>query len=231
MQRLLNIGFRSVGYWFLNQGVLDYQLQPEVNGDKLVCFTMLNQVYYIARARDLIYDLDMFRDPDIHQRRGIRVHNLLILEVFDTNLEIMVLDNKGLFYYGGFKLNLLSGLYSSLMEAYRPPWNVLNRRNVVLDNGIAENIVFRIPIIATYYTHGFIWMPAEHSHRFPEDLTEVLISFENFEHNGYVHRNSESDLVRIMVGKDLREYLSDVFTIDSSLGVRIVTPNYIELFE
>lgn len=232
MERLLKIGFKSVGHWFLNEGELAYNLEVSPVRNFIYCFIAHNQVQYVGTTTGrLSNEMERFCNPNINMSRYIRVHNDLILEVGDgVTVDILALADFDMLTLGGFHLCLPAGLKDSLTEAYRPLWNLRLSQRLPDDERLEEPVVFRIPVVSEYFNHGFIFIPPEHAETVGVDLTEVTVLFEGYEHNGYIHRNPVLGTIRLMVGKDLREWIRDEFTVESEINVRIVSERLIELY-
>ena len=65
-----------------------------------------------------------YRSPSATQLTNVR-NNRSVLDALGlgATVEIYVLPDNGLLYYGGFHINLAAGLEDSLIRELRPPWN------------------------------------------------------------------------------------------------------------
>ena len=124
--RLVEVGFRQVGEWRLQNGKLQYLLYAEATSyNVLYSFVTGDDTLYIGKTtialRERMYQ---YQNPDPSQRTNIRVNGLLHESLTrGAAVQIYALPDDGSMQYGGFHLNLAAGLEDSLIAGLKPKWN------------------------------------------------------------------------------------------------------------
>lgn len=130
MQRLIDIGFQSVGRWMLKENDLCFELDtPIASTNVLYAFVSNDTILYIGKTtRTLRNRMRGYERPGRTQLTNLRNHaNLKALLAQASLVEIYALPDHGLLQYGAFQINLAAGLEDSLIKTMKPVWN--NRCN------------------------------------------------------------------------------------------------------
>ena len=128
--RLVELGFRQVGEWRIQNGKPQYSLSAEATSyNVLYAFVSGDEVLYIGKTtialRDRMYQ---YQKPGPSQRTNIRVHGLLNdLLSRGTYVQIHALPDDGSMQYRGFHVNLAAGLEDSVINGLKPKWNITGR--------------------------------------------------------------------------------------------------------
>lgn len=128
LARLKAIGFALAGQWELAENGIVCELQDFANTcNALYAFAVDGELMYMGKTvakSPLRSRFAGYRNPRPTQSTNIK-NNRNIRESLDRGkrVEIYVLPDRGLFYYGGFHLNLAAGLEDSLVRDLNPPWN------------------------------------------------------------------------------------------------------------
>jgi hypothetical protein len=135
VQRLIDLGFKLVGEWRLNNTQPDPTIafEPlEQYGDGpnvLYAFVAGDEILYIGKSvKTLNKRLAGYQRPGKSQFTNIRSNRRILDRLLQQKaVEIYALVDTGLLSYGGFHLNLAAGLEDSLIDALQPPWNLTGR--------------------------------------------------------------------------------------------------------
>jgi hypothetical protein len=128
LARLKSIGFALAGEWELAQKGIVCELQDFANVcNALYAFAVDGELMYVGKTvakSPLRSRFAGYRNPGTTQSTNVR-NNRNIRESLDRGkrVEIYVLPDTGLFYYGGFHLNIAAGMEDSLVRELNPPWN------------------------------------------------------------------------------------------------------------
>jgi hypothetical protein len=126
VKKLLEIGFEKVGSWVL----LGERLACEItshHGDSnvLYVFVVDGEIAYVGKTFGrLKMRMRGYEFPEATQSTNVK-NNRLIREAITagSSVEIVALADREILSYGGFHLNLASGLEQSIINAFRPRWN------------------------------------------------------------------------------------------------------------
>jgi hypothetical protein len=126
LSRIKAIGFILAGHWKLTDGVLALDLQnygdvPNV----LYAFIVDDQLMYIGKTvKTLSSRMAGYKTPGPSQRTN-KKNNANICHALEQGklVQIYVLPDNGLLYYGGFHVNVAAALEDSLIRDLAPPWN------------------------------------------------------------------------------------------------------------
>jgi len=131
MNRLFNMGFRSVGLWRIDEGRLILDLKEcALSTNVLYAFIMDDEVVYIGKTiQKLKQRLRGYATPGPTQSTNIK-GNRLITEALNGGrcVDIFALPDTGLLTFGGFHLNLSAGLEDSLVSTLKPRWNTTGKK-------------------------------------------------------------------------------------------------------
>lgn len=126
LQRLQLAGFRKAGHWHLSD--LNLQLHLTDLGDSrnvLYAFVGAGAVMYVGKTvQPLRRRLYGYQFPVATQSTNLKGHGLSKDALArGTEVDVYVLPDNGLLYYGGFHVNLAAGLEDSLVATLKPLWN------------------------------------------------------------------------------------------------------------
>lgn len=127
MNRLLDIGFQTVGRWIHNNDSgLEFELLKELpHENTLYAFVADGEVRYVGKTTKTLHGrLRSYRHPGTSQRTNVR-NNAAITALLSEGItvEILALPDPGHHRFGPFHLNLAAGLEDSIIEQLNPPWN------------------------------------------------------------------------------------------------------------
>ena len=230
MNRLINLGFQHVGRWSLVGEDLEFILDAHENASELIYCFIVNSVplYFGITQGALRNRMSQYQNPHNTQSTNIRIKNNLIdaLRNGQPTIEIFVFIDGGLLSYGGFRVNLAMGLEPTLIEKYDNLWNIRgNRRAIiteVLEQLVEENNIeleldvdnlVEIPlnIVAAAILQGFVNIPAEFGRYFGNNLDAIIVRFDNTDYAGRIYRNHTTNSVRVYVGVELRNWMTNNF--------------------
>ncbi len=126
MNRLLQIGFRCVGHWKLENEEPIYELTSLMDTRNILySFISNGEVKYIGKTvQPLKKRMYGYQNPGPTQSTNIknneRIRQLLLN---GEAVDIFALPDNGLLHYGGFHINLAAGLEDSLISELSPDWN------------------------------------------------------------------------------------------------------------
>ena len=126
IEKLKNMGFCYVGQWKLENKNPKYNLSESANlKNILYAFVCDKEVLYIGKSvRTLNERMYGYQNPGPTQttnQKGNKEIKELLAQ--GKNIEIYILPDNGLLYYGGFHVNLAVGLEDSLVAGVKPKWN------------------------------------------------------------------------------------------------------------
>ncbi|MFO1493093.1 MAG: GIY-YIG nuclease family protein [Lysobacterales bacterium] len=126
VQKLLEIGFEKVGSWALIGERLACELTSH-HGDSnvLYVFVVDGEIAYVGKTFGrLKVRMRGYEFPEASQSTNVK-NNRLIREAITagSSVEIVALADRGILSYGGFHLNLASGLEQSIISSFLPRWN------------------------------------------------------------------------------------------------------------
>jgi len=239
MNRLINLGFQRVGSWKLVDEDLQLNLDSHQSSTELIyCFIVgVEPRYFGVTQKTLQNRMSQYRNPGRSQTTNIRIKQDLITALNqDQLIDIFVFIDDRLLSYGGFRINLALGLEPTLIEQYHNLWNIRGNRNAiiaeVLDQLVEENntdielnvensVEIPLSIIAAARQQGFVNIPAAFKDYFGNNGDPINVKFNNTDVLGKIYRDSRTNSVRIYVGIELRNWLTNNFTdgqiINSSL--------------
>ena len=126
MNRLLEIGFQTVGHWQLVNGELSFQLlRHGAQSNILYAFVSDGEVKYVGKTlQPLSKRLYGYKNPGPTQSTNIK-NNSYIKELLNigAGVDILALPDNGLLHYGQFHINLAAGLEDNIISIINPDWN------------------------------------------------------------------------------------------------------------
>lgn len=252
MNRLLNIGFTSVGHWTLKNNKVKYNLiSHHTASNVLYSFISNGDIKYIGKTKmQLLQRMYGYQNPGPSQSTNIRV-NAAIKSFLATDqpIDIFILTDNGLLRYGNFKINLAAGLEDTLIYELNPEWN-LSGRNLIVTDGDSEkpelakepqSTANLIPVLTTfnillgqaYFNQGFFNVGREHAHLLGADNSTIYIQLgtnADTTIQGYINRTANKNSTpRIMGGKELRNWIKNNFKLNDTMKVDIVSSIEIRL--
>src|SRR5579871_3474474 len=252
MNRLINIGFVSVGHWSLVGATIKFNLNSHhTTKNILYSFISNGQIKYIGKTTmQLSQRMYGYQNPGPSQSTNIRVNDK-IKSLLDTEapIDIFVLTDNGLLNYGSFRINLAAGLEDTLIHDINPEWNLsgkkiipadINSEKPELSNKPMQTVAI-VPILTTleillgqaYYNQGFFNINREHSQLFGGDNEMIEIQLgkkSDVTIQGYINRTANKNgTPRIMGGKELRDWIKKNFKLNDVMKVDVISPIAIRL--
>jgi hypothetical protein len=246
MNRLLDIGFISVGYWKHQNSTIKYELSSHhTTANVLYSFISNGCIKYIGKTKmQLSQRMYGYQNPGPSQATNIRI-NAYIKRLLndDQPLDILILVDNGLLKYGTFKINLAAGLEDTLIYEISPEWNLLGRNIILADMDsekpeltkepkrttelISTQTSFDVVLGQAYYNQGFFNVRRKYSHLFGTDKSIIDIylgSGIDRMIQGYINRTANSNgTPRIMGGKTLKDWIKDNFKPNENITVEIIS--------
>ncbi|HMR81585.1 MAG TPA: GIY-YIG nuclease family protein [Niabella sp.] len=253
MNRLLNIGFISVGHWMLNNDTIKYNLTSHhTTSNVLYSFISNGEIRYIGKTKmQLSQRMYGYQNPGPSQTTNIRVNKAIKnLLVENQPVDIFILTDNGLLKYGDFRINLAAGLEDTLIYKINPDWNLSGRNLIPVDIESEKPELSKepkptaqlIPVLTTisislgqaYYNQGFFNVGREYSQMFGADNATIDIqlgSSGDTTIQGYINRTANKNgTPRIMGGKELRNWIKSNFKINDTMKVDIISPIAVRLY-
>lgn len=130
MKRLIDIGFRPVGRWTMQDGCIRVSLTELAHvSNILYAFVVNDEVLYVGKTTQKLQTrLYRYQNPGPRQSTNIKA-NYLISELLNAgqSVEVLALPDNGLLHFGIFHLNLAAGLEDSIIRTIRPKWNRIGK--------------------------------------------------------------------------------------------------------
>lgn len=126
LDQLKATGFVRAGRWTLAADGIALELDDfATTRNVLYAFIADGELMYVGKTvQQLRARMAGYRTPGPTQSTNIKNHgNIRELLAEGRSIEIYVLPDNGLLYYGGFHVNLAAGLEDSLVRELSPPWN------------------------------------------------------------------------------------------------------------
>ena len=252
MDRLLNIGFISVGHWTIRDNTIKYNLTSHhTTTNVLYSFISNGDIKYIGKTKvQLSQRMYGYQNPGPTQNTNIRV-NAKIKSILDEDqpVDIFILTDNGLLRYGDFRINLAAGLEDTLIYEINPDWNLSGRKLIPIDTESEKPelskepkpTVALIPVLKTidislgqaYYNQGFFNIGVEFSPMIGPDNATIDIQLgSNADKTiqGYINRTANRNgTPRIMGGKELKKWIKSNFKPNDILKVDIISPIAVRL--
>ncbi len=126
VDKLLRVGFESVGDWFVEDGVLRYRLSKCGSARKILyAFVADGRVLYIGKSvRSLAERLNGYVNPGPTQSTNVKNHKNIKESLKKGTVEIFAFaPPEDEIVYRGVPLNLAAGLEDGLIAEIEPLWN------------------------------------------------------------------------------------------------------------
>lgn len=126
LQKLIDLGFEEVGYWFLEAGNLSFTLhkhRKEIN--ILYAFIVNGEVKYIGKSIQTLYKRIFLYKQGV----GTQLTNIRVKQEINSCLSqgspvtIYALIQKIPMDYKGIPINLAAGIEDNLIKLQKPEWN------------------------------------------------------------------------------------------------------------
>ena len=197
-----------------------------------------------------------YQNPGPTQSTNIKNNeNIKILLESGEAVDIFVLPDTGLLRYGGFHINLATGLEDSLISDISPPWNGKYREKKSARPASSEsfaetpsrepdeapvqsietnssNTTFQFQVRTTYFNQGFFNVPVKYMQAFGSDRDRIEIYCGEGQDlvQGYINRSvNVNNTPRIMGGIQLRQWFRENVEIDNPVNVEVLSPTSIWL--
>lgn len=255
MNRLLRLGFIPVGNWVIDSesNVQCVLTSNQETKNILYSFVCNGDIKYIGKTVNSLYKrMYGYQNPKATQNTNIRV-NALIRQTLEADLpvDIFIFADNGLLSYGGYRINIASGLEDTLIYEINPQWNYSGRNKLTEDkesddsqkdteqkiDSIVEPVSFEnfvIQLGQTYFNQGFFNVPVEYSNSLAGNNSKIEIKINNTEQpiQGYINRlANKNGTPRIMGGIELKQWIQTNFKQDDKMKVQILSPVSIELLK
>ena len=126
MERLINIGFKKVGQWLLENRQIVLSLESENKTTNILySFISNGSILYIGKTvQPLNKRMYGYQNPGPTQSTNIKNRKFITEKLLKGEpVDIYALPDNGLLRYGGFHVNLAAGLEDSLVSVLKPMWN------------------------------------------------------------------------------------------------------------
>lgn len=247
MNRLINIGFISIGHWYTDDSGVKFKLSSH-HSTKNVLYTFISNgvVKYIGKtSRQLNQRMSGYQNPAPTQTTNIRVNNKInTLLRNNDRIDIFILVDNGLLKYGNFNINLAAGLEDSLIQEINPGWNITGKKSSKKNQKIKDNnLDITVPTLKTleiklgyaYYNQGFFNISKPNSKFFGNDKMAIEIQLGKSPTkiiSGYINRTANTNgTPRIMGGKEFRDWVQKNFTQNEIMKVNILSPVSVQLYK
>lgn len=251
MDRLLNIGFLKIGYWFLKDNRIEYDLSSHYS-EKNILYSFISNgiVKYIGKTTMPVYKrMYGYQNPGLTQGTNIRI-NQKLTEILSSReaVDILVLIDNGLLKYGNFVINLAAGLEDTLIYDIHPEWNCLGKKKIESDKNSENEELTETPkstqndklsssliieLGQTYYNQGFFNIGTEYKDKIGVDRENIQIQLGEDPQNtviGYINRTAnENGTARIMIGTKYTTWVQKNYNQGDNLKINIISPTYIKL--
>lgn len=130
LSKLTDIGFRKVGVWSLVNGEPDLEIQAGGEFSNILYSFVVDGIpkYVGKTVQPLKKRMYGYRKPAATQSTNIRNNCKIKLALQNGSIiELYVLPDHGLLYFGEFHLNLAAGLEDSIVSSLLPEWNSVGK--------------------------------------------------------------------------------------------------------
>lgn len=126
MQRLIDIGFEEVGYWYLKDNKISYDIVSSGKTNILYAYIIDSEVMYVGKSsRTLKARLENYKNPESSQKTNMRV-NSLIKESLISGKQVTIYEysKDSDLWIGVFKVDISAGLEGPIIQIINPKWNI-----------------------------------------------------------------------------------------------------------
>jgi hypothetical protein len=247
MNRLINIGFISVGHWTLESQNIRFNLiSHHRTKNVLYSFICNGEIKYIGKTTNqLAKRMNGYQNPGPTQSTNIRVNAIIRKVLQEKNpIDIFILADTGLLRYGDFKINLAAGLEDTLIYEICPEWNYSGKNKIkedvesekpeltkeALSNAqiAPAKITFDVTLGQAYYNQGFFNIRQQFSELIGTDKSTIEIQLGSNTDKviqGYINRTANNNgTPRIMGGTELRNWIKKNFKQNDTIKIDIISP-------
>lgn len=131
LNKLIQIGFKKVGFWTLNGETISLHIDEEsASKNVLYSFVIDDEPKYVGKTTQALKKrMYSYEKPDPTQSTNIK-NNHLIKDALKekSKVELFVLPDHGLLHFGEFHINLAAGLEDSIVRTLSPQWNSVGKK-------------------------------------------------------------------------------------------------------
>ena len=250
LSRLLDIGFKRIGRWAMEQGDLSLEMDAAQDGrNVLYAFMVDDEVKYIGKTvRSLRARLYQYLRPGPTQSTNIRNRaNILAALEVGKSVHIFALIDDESRHVGEFHLNVAAGLEDSLISNLGPEWNgAAKMKQSPISSAVPAPPTSPNPptlprqstpahvfhLRPTYFNQGFFNVPADSSRFYGADNAAVQIYCGNSTTSmtGKINRSAnDTGTPRIICGAALRNWFQRECRVNQVLGVEVLQMNAIRI--
>jgi hypothetical protein len=127
-QKLIDIGFRQIGYWSVSVDVLT--LHRSFKGSKknvLYAFIVDDEPKYVGKAGDFMGVMNAYRHPGKRSTR-IRIKGKIIESLISNKkVEVYIFEQLEEIFFKDIKINLCHGLEEEIIKVMDLEWNIIGK--------------------------------------------------------------------------------------------------------
>jgi hypothetical protein len=127
-QKLIDIGFRQIGYWSVSVDVLT--LHRSFKGSKknvLYAFIVDDEPKYVGKAGDFMGVMNAYRHPGKRSTR-IRIKGKIIESLISNKkVEVYIFEQQEEIFFKNIKINLCHGLEEEIIKVMDLEWNIIGK--------------------------------------------------------------------------------------------------------
>ncbi len=125
MQRLLDIGFERVGYWYLKDNKISFDVTTSEKTNILYAYIIGSEVMYVGKSsRTLKARLGNYKNPESSQKTNMRVNGYIKDSLMaGKQVTIYEYSKDSDLRIGDFKVDISAGLEESIIKVINPKWN------------------------------------------------------------------------------------------------------------
>jgi hypothetical protein len=246
MDKLIEIGFKNVGYWKLENEIFLYEINSNLSNSNLIySFVCENEIFYIGKTTDTLKNrMNGYKNANSTQKTNIRVKGEILTKLKENKkVDVFILIDRVNLEYKGYKICLASGLEDNLIKVIQPKWNfrgkirikeqeVSNKNDNIIFESIqpTENILRTVEIKLgnEYWSKGFFNFSKKELELLPNEPTEVIISLgenDEFHITGHFHFPDKSKQPRVRGNIALKQWFQDNFELNQNIKVDILNRN------
>ncbi len=251
---LIEIGFESVGSWYLLDGALRHDVEHLADASPaLYAFVINKEIKYVGKTtKTLKQRLYGYQKPGPTQATNIKVESKIraCLES-SISVHIMAYHDTNPAKIGQFQLNLPAGLEDDIIHQLSPEWNGAdqNRKRkpkpinsdpiwaakvkskLKIEPNTMSKTTFIVTVGKTYYRQGFFNVPVDFSQYFGGhgQLIDLEVGAHFVIHAKINRTVNVNDTPRIMGGAALRDWFHSKLRQGEIVEVNVKSPNSITI--
>lgn len=252
MEDLLKIGFLTVGTWSLINNELKVNLDSfQRESNLLYCFVSNGSVKYVGKTKNnLEQRMYGYQKPGPSQSTNQRVNDKIRQCLRDNQkVDILILIDNGGLRYGHLKINLAAGLEDTLIDEFKPDWNLHGNKSSLknaLNYSLSESksyegdlkspkVKIDLVLRQTYFEQGFFNIRNSDSEYFANHNSPIEIKLGLTGDKiikGLINRTANiNGSPRIMGGKELKNWFNSNFKPNELFVLEIISPVSIWLYK